>query len=128
MRRFTQTFVLAKQSPKKYYVHNDIFRYQDVFPEEEEADVEGEVEVGDGSEREIDETGRSEVDEDEHQPPGQQHLTANTATNTEQPNQPLMSAQQPLLPPQQQLYYPTQMQNVLPVKTVIIFCFLFCCC
>ena len=28
MRRFMQTFVLAPQSPKKYYVHNDIFRYQ----------------------------------------------------------------------------------------------------
>ena len=28
MRRFVQTFVLAPQSPKKYYVHNDIFRYQ----------------------------------------------------------------------------------------------------
>lgn len=31
MRRFTQTFVLAAQSPKKYYVHNDIFRYQVLF-------------------------------------------------------------------------------------------------
>jgi len=29
MRRFMQTFILAPQSPKKYYVHNDIFRYQD---------------------------------------------------------------------------------------------------
>lgn len=29
MRRFMQTFVLAPQSPKKFYVHNDIFRYQD---------------------------------------------------------------------------------------------------
>jgi Ras GTPase-activating protein-binding protein 1 len=29
MRRFMQTFVLVPQSPKKYYVHNDIFRYQD---------------------------------------------------------------------------------------------------
>ena len=29
MRRFMQTFVLAPQSPKKYYVYNDIFRYQD---------------------------------------------------------------------------------------------------
>ena len=29
MRRFMQTCVLAPQSPKKYYVHNDIFRYQD---------------------------------------------------------------------------------------------------
>ena len=28
LRRFMQTFVLAPQSPKKYYVHNDIFRYQ----------------------------------------------------------------------------------------------------
>jgi len=29
MRRFMQTFVLVPQSPKNYYVHNDIFRYQD---------------------------------------------------------------------------------------------------
>lgn len=47
MRRFMQTFVLAPQSPKKYYVHNDIFRYQDeVFSDhdsEEEPDSEGEV-------------------------------------------------------------------------------------
>ncbi|XP_017966528.1 ras GTPase-activating protein-binding protein 2 isoform X2 [Drosophila navojoa] len=35
MRRFTQTFVLAAQSPKKYYVHNDIFRYQDLYIEDE---------------------------------------------------------------------------------------------
>lgn len=35
MRRFTQTFVLAAQSPKKYYVHNDIFRYQDVYSDDE---------------------------------------------------------------------------------------------
>lgn len=36
MRRFTQTFVLACQSPKKYYVHNDIFRYQDMYNEEDD--------------------------------------------------------------------------------------------
>lgn len=35
MRRFTQTFVLAAQSPKNYYVHNDIFRYQDLYSDEE---------------------------------------------------------------------------------------------
>ena len=28
MRPFVQTFVLAQESPKKYYIHNDIFRYQ----------------------------------------------------------------------------------------------------
>jgi Ras GTPase-activating protein-binding protein 1 len=38
MRRFTQTFVLAQQSPKKYYVHNDIFRYQDEMVNDEEPD------------------------------------------------------------------------------------------
>lgn len=49
MRRFTQTFVLAAQSPKKYYVHNDIFRYQDFYSED---DVDGE------------EGGRSETEEE----------------------------------------------------------------
>jgi len=46
MRRFTQTFVLAAQSPKKYYVHNDIFRYQDeiISDEECEADAHSEEE------------------------------------------------------------------------------------
>jgi len=38
MRRFMQTFVLAPQSPKKYYVHNDIFRYQDEVFNDEEVD------------------------------------------------------------------------------------------
>lgn len=37
MRRFVQTFVLAPQSAKKYYVRNDIFRYQDdVFSDDED--------------------------------------------------------------------------------------------
>ncbi|XP_046667523.1 ras GTPase-activating protein-binding protein 1 isoform X1 [Homalodisca vitripennis] len=40
MRRFTQTFVLGAQSPKQYYVHNDIFRYQDLVFGDEEADAE----------------------------------------------------------------------------------------
>ena len=29
MRRFMQSFVLVQQAPKKFYVHNDVFRYQD---------------------------------------------------------------------------------------------------
>lgn len=47
MRRFMQTFVLGQQNPKKYYVHNDIFRYQDeVFVESgNEADVINEAEA-----------------------------------------------------------------------------------
>ncbi|KAH3864027.1 hypothetical protein DPMN_027039 [Dreissena polymorpha] len=40
MRRFMQTFVLAPQSPKKYYVHNDIFRYQDEVFHDNDTDIE----------------------------------------------------------------------------------------
>jgi hypothetical protein len=43
MRRFTQTFVLACQSPKKYYVHNDIFRYHDIYCEDEDQREEHEL-------------------------------------------------------------------------------------
>ena len=41
MRRFMQTFVLAPQSPKKYYVHNDIFRYQDEVSQESHNSIHG---------------------------------------------------------------------------------------
>ncbi|XP_055848471.1 ras GTPase-activating protein-binding protein 2 [Episyrphus balteatus] len=51
MRRFTQTFVLAAQSPKKYYVHNDIFRYQDMYSDEEN---DGESRSENDEEHEID--------------------------------------------------------------------------
>lgn len=39
MRRFMQTFVLVPQTPKKYYVHNDIFRYQDEVFQDAETDA-----------------------------------------------------------------------------------------
>jgi Ras GTPase-activating protein-binding protein 1 len=46
MRRFMQTFVLAPQSPKKYYVHNDIFRYQDeVFQDNSDTESEDHQQV-----------------------------------------------------------------------------------
>lgn len=51
MRRFTQTFVLAAQAPKKYYVHNDIFRYQDMISDE---DVDGESRSENDEEQEAD--------------------------------------------------------------------------
>ncbi|XP_078047034.1 ras GTPase-activating protein-binding protein 2 isoform X2 [Augochlora pura] len=93
MRRFTQTFVLAIQAPKTYYVHNDIFRYQDlIFPDEEEADVGG-VEGG-----------------------------VAPATSTEpQVQPPLIPAQQPVLQ-QQQMYYapPPQQSHVLPVMQQVL--------
>jgi len=47
MRRFVQTFVLAPQSAKKYYVRNDIFRYQDdiVFDDEDANDERASLET-----------------------------------------------------------------------------------
>ena len=42
-----QTFVLVSQSPKKYYVHNDIFRYQDEVFADTESDTEN-VDEGPG--------------------------------------------------------------------------------
>lgn len=47
MRRFMQTFVLAPQSPKKYYVHNDIFRYQDEVFHDNDTDTENLEDVQD---------------------------------------------------------------------------------
>lgn len=76
MRRFTQTFVLAAQSPKKYYVHNDIFRYQDMISDDE----------GDGE-------SRSENDEDQ-EPDAVAAVIENNQTNN------LITQQQ------QQIYYP----------------------
>jgi Ras GTPase-activating protein-binding protein 1 len=41
MRPFVQTFVLAHESPRKYFIHNDIFRYQ-VYDEDYTSEPEGE--------------------------------------------------------------------------------------
>lgn len=43
MRRFMQTFVLVPQSPKKYYVHNDVFRYQDEVFHDQDGGVDSAV-------------------------------------------------------------------------------------
>ncbi|XP_035210204.1 ras GTPase-activating protein-binding protein 2-like isoform X1 [Stegodyphus dumicola] len=49
MRRFMQTFILVPQSPKKYYVRNDIFRYQDeIFSEDDNGEIDnalGDIDV-----------------------------------------------------------------------------------
>ncbi|XP_072164613.1 ras GTPase-activating protein-binding protein 2-like [Diadema setosum] len=56
MRRFMQTFVLAPQAAKKYFVRNDIFRYQDEVFQDEETESEPEIGVdcdSDGGREEI---------------------------------------------------------------------------
>ena len=45
MRRFMQTFVLAPQAAKKYFVRNDIFRYQDEVFQDDETESENELPV-----------------------------------------------------------------------------------
>lgn len=118
MRRFTQTFVLAAQAPKKYYVHNDIFRYQDLgFPDEEEGDVEsGDAGIGDSvGEREPEEGVRSEPEEDEQSNQGHQ-LPPATAPPEPQGPPSLIPTQQP--PLQQHVYYaPPPQQPVSYMKT-----------
>lgn len=42
MRRFVQSFVLAPQTANKYYVHVDIFRYQDDYASLPDAEEEEE--------------------------------------------------------------------------------------
>lgn len=118
MRRFTQTFVLAAQAPRTYYVHNDIFRYQDLgFPDEEEGDLEGvESGLGDGGEREGDEGRGSEPEEDEQQ--AQQHSTSATSAD-QQSHVPLIPTQQQPLQQQQPLYYAAPPQQ--PVRCYEIF-------
>lgn len=67
MRKFMQTFVLAPEGsvPNKFYVHNDIFRYED--------------EVFDDSEPELDEESADEVEEEhEEQPPTPEHVQETT--------------------------------------------------
>lgn len=123
MRRFTQTFVLAIQAPKTYYVHNDIFRYQDlIFPDEEEADVGGvEGGIGETVDREVEEGGRSEPEEDEHQNAGQQ-LSATASSTEPQSQPPLIPTQHPPLQQQQQMYYapPPPQSHVHPVMQQVL--------
>lgn len=118
MRRFTQTFVLGAQAPKKYYVHNDIFRYQDFgFPDEEEVDSEGpDSGMHDSGEREIEEGGRSEPEEDEQQNQVQQISAPIVAT--EQHTAVVITQPPPISG--QPLYYPPAPQHVHSVMPPVI--------
>ncbi|KAK4881810.1 hypothetical protein RN001_005129 [Aquatica leii] len=105
MRRFTQTFVLAAQSPKKYYVHNDIFRYQDEIVSDDECEPESRSENEDDlvQERPI----MSEVSQIPQQP--MSYFNPNAT--------PL----QPTLPPvtHHHAQQPTNLTHVLPTQPVM---------
>jgi hypothetical protein len=113
MRRFTQTFVLACQSPKKYYVHNDIFRYQDIYTDDDENNGNGRQEQDEESD------GQSAVDATpnpvlmaqptQQQPPQQQQPVQPTAVYYAAPG--VMAA-----PPQNII--PNYVQPAAPVAQV----------
>ncbi|KAK0083936.1 hypothetical protein PV325_007917 [Microctonus aethiopoides] len=111
MRRFTQTFVLAAQAPKTYYVHNDIFRYQDGFPHDEGDDIEGDANISEVTECEADE-GRSENEDDDQ-------VIHQTPNVPDQGHPGHITAQQPPVHGnQQQMYYAPPSQQV-PMPLVI---------
>ncbi|XP_055612948.1 ras GTPase-activating protein-binding protein 2 isoform X2 [Uranotaenia lowii] len=111
MRRFTQTFVLAAQSPKKYYVHNDIFRYQDIYSDDE-----------------IDENDRSGEEDgpdvDNNAVVNNQNVSANVVASSgavpalglqpQAQDQQQQQQQAPQQAQQQQLYYPPGVLNAGP--------------
>lgn len=110
MRRFTQTFVLAAQAPRQYYVHNDIFRYQDFgYHDDEDEDLEGVEGVNDVAEREVEE-GRSENEEDSQ---NQVQQISTTSSTEQHGQQPLVASQQSSIPQQQPVFYtPMTQQSV----------------
>lgn len=102
MRRFTQTFVLAFQAPKKYYVHNDIFRYQDVWQEDDQ-------DSGCAGQQQIDESSdRSEVTDADGQEGGGMGGTSN-GDMTGSINVPSSTNSPPVLDHQQQQQQPQSM-------------------
>ncbi|CAH1795195.1 unnamed protein product [Owenia fusiformis] len=94
MRRFMQTFVLAPQSPKKYYVHNDIFRYQDeVFHDDDPEGEQQEQEVESSQMLNFEEIGvDSEPEVDQSQMQSQPEAVQDpTVTSYFEPQQPQLS-------------------------------------
>lgn len=70
LRRFLQTFVLVPQTPNKYYVRNDIFRYAENHIELEESGTNGEEQVTAQEEQIIEpvSSGYEEPIQEQHQP------------------------------------------------------------
>ncbi|CAL4141612.1 unnamed protein product [Meganyctiphanes norvegica] len=100
LRRFMQSFVLAPQTPKKYYVHNDIFRYQDEVFSDEDGGDEG---VSEGEE-ELDTPGMVEPNVVYHSPSPTAPPTVNGTAHHQEP-EPQITA--PLHTPTPQVVPPT---------------------
>ncbi|XP_060599112.1 ras GTPase-activating protein-binding protein 2-like [Ruditapes philippinarum] len=120
MRRFMQTFVLAPQSPKKYYVHNDIFRYQDEVFHDNDTDTENQEDAQD-SEGEIVEPVGVQQDLladtqqffDAHAPSLSNGTGMLEEEQIETPTSPKSEPEEPLEPEEQ---IPAQIETYEPVK------------
>lgn len=117
-----QTFVLAPQSPKKYYVHNDIFRYQDEVFHDNDTDTENQEDAQD-SEGEIAEQVNVQQDLltdtqqffDSHAPA---HISNGTGgmLEEEQVETPTTPKSEPEEPLEQEEQIPSQIETYEPVK------------
>lgn len=111
MRRFTQTFVLAPQAPKKYYVHNDIFRYQDYgYTDDEEEELEGEC--NENIERDVVVESARPEEEDSQQSQAQQIAVKLSNIEQHSPVQQQQQQQITQMSQQQQMYYAMPQQQV----------------
>lgn len=121
MRRFTQTFVLAAQAPTKYYVHNDIFRYQDFgYADDEEEELEGEGNTSESVERENEVENVREVEKEEQQNQAQQLVPK--IASVEQHSQTQQQQQLPQIT-QQQIYYAMPPQQQVQFHTYSLYIF-----
>ncbi|KAL4239659.1 GTPase activating protein (SH3 domain) binding protein [Mactra antiquata] len=120
MRRFMQTFVLAPQSPKKYYVHNDIFRYQDEVFHDNDTDTENQEDTQDSESEIVEPVGvqqelltDSQQFYDAHAPP----LSNGTGfLEEEQVETPTTPKSEPEEPVEQEEQIPAQIETFEPPK------------
>lgn len=115
MRRFTQTFVLAAQAPRQYYVHNDIFRYQDMILSDEEVEQDsGRSEAEDDAESELHPSPEVIQPRVQQQPVSQAVAYYNSTGPIPTPVPPTNAAPTTPVQPQQQLQQPAQQQQPQP--------------
>ncbi|XP_049780597.1 ras GTPase-activating protein-binding protein 1 isoform X1 [Schistocerca cancellata] len=119
MRRFTQTFVLAAQAPRQYYVHNDIFRYQDMILSDEEVEQDsGRSEAEDDAESELHPAPEVIQPRVQQQPVSQAVAYYNSTGPIPTPVPPTNTAPATTVQPQQQLQQPAQQQQPPPQQQV----------
>uniref|UniRef100_A0A3P9HRY2 GTPase activating protein (SH3 domain) binding protein 1 n=1 Tax=Oryzias latipes TaxID=8090 RepID=A0A3P9HRY2_ORYLA len=86
MRKFMQTFVLAPEGtvPNKFYVHNDVFRYQDeVFADSDSEVPEGQTPTAPGDDEEVGASPEPEAEKDLEAPEAETAHDSRTETHSD---------------------------------------------